>query len=90
MKTYQELREETAGLAAQNERLVASLHKAREQIMQLREDLERIADPPNPYAIFLERLDGSTINILHNGRKLRIVAAPSVDLDALHLSLIHI
>lgn len=84
MKTYQELREETAGLAAQNERLVASLHKAREQIMRLREDLERIADPPNPYAIFLERLDGSTINILHNGRKLRIVAAPSVDLDALH------
>ncbi|CAM4105448.1 proteasome ATPase [Helcobacillus massiliensis] len=79
MKTYQELSTELNGLAKQNERLVASLTKAREQILDLRSDLERMADPPNPYATFLQVADGTTVDVLHNGRKLRIATSPEVD-----------
>ena len=94
MKTYQELNEELSKLARSNDQLVTSLAKAREQIVQLRSDLESLADPPSSFGAFVERVGENQIDILHNGRKLRVLVAPEVDVDALmksqELSLIHI
>lgn len=83
MKTYAEMTAELEKLATHNERLVGGLRAAREQIVQLKSDLERVGDPPNSYATFLRRCEGSTIDVLHNGRRLRVATAASLDLDAL-------
>ncbi len=84
VKTYAEMSAELQGLAAQNDRLTASLRAARSQIVQLKADLERVGDPPNSYATFLRRSEGTTVDVLHNGRRLRISTDASLNLDALH------
>ena len=83
MKTYAEMTAELEKLAAHNERLVSGLRSARAQIVELKNDLERVGDPPNSYATFLRRCEGTTIDVLHNGRRLRVATAASLDLDAL-------
>lgn len=83
MKTYQDLSTELEKYAEQNDRLVAGLRSARAQIVELKSDLERISDPPNSYATFLARAEGTTIDVLHNGRRLRIATSPELALDTL-------
>ncbi|SLM88983.1 proteasome ATPase [Brachybacterium nesterenkovii] len=83
MKTYQDMATELEKLAAQNDRLVTSLRAARAQIVQMKSDLERIGDPPNSYATFLRRAEGTTVDVLHNGRRLRLATSADLDLEAL-------
>ncbi|WP_246956205.1 proteasome ATPase [Brachybacterium sp. Marseille-Q7125] len=83
MKTYAEMTAELEQLAAHNDRLISSLRSARTQIVELKADLERVGDPPNSYATFLRRCEGTTIDVLHNGRRLRVATAAQLDLEAL-------
>ncbi|MDQ1464876.1 MAG: proteasome-associated ATPase, partial [Actinomycetota bacterium] len=41
-----------AGVTGQNERLVGTLKEAREQIIALREEVDRLAQPPSGYGVF--------------------------------------
>jgi proteasome-associated ATPase len=72
-----------AGVTGQNERLVATLKEAREQIIALREEVDRLAQPPSGYGVFLSRHDDDTIDIFTGGRKLRVTVSPNVELDDL-------
>ena len=42
-----------AGVVNQNERLVGTLKEAREQIVALKEEVDRLAQPPSGYGYFL-------------------------------------
>ncbi|TDC73128.1 proteasome ATPase [Actinomadura sp. 7K507] len=80
------LHEAQANLAAvtgQNERLVATLKEAREQIVALKEEVDRLAQPPSGFGVFLEGRDDGTIDIFTGGRKLRVNVSPAVDVDEL-------
>ncbi|WP_242910335.1 proteasome ATPase [Actinomadura terrae] len=80
------LHEAQANLAAvtgQNERLVATLKEAREQIVALKEEVDRLAQPPSGYGVFLEARDDGTVDIFTGGRKLRVNVSPAVDVDEL-------
>jgi proteasome-associated ATPase len=80
------LHEAQANLAAvtgQNERLVATLKEAREQIIALKEEVDRLAQPPSGFGIFLEARDDGTVDIFTGGRKLRVTVSPSVEVDDL-------
>jgi proteasome-associated ATPase len=80
------LHEAQANLAAvtgQNERLVATLKEAREQIIALKEEVDRLAQPPSGYGIFLEARDDGTVDIFTGGRKLRVTVSPSVEVEDL-------
>ncbi|MFG2090088.1 MULTISPECIES: proteasome ATPase [unclassified Spirillospora] len=80
------LHEAQANLAAvtgQNERLVATLKEAREQIVALKEEVDRLAQPPSGFGVFLEARDDGTIDIFTGGRKLRVNVSPAVDVDDL-------
>jgi proteasome-associated ATPase len=80
------LHEAQANLAAvtgQNERLVATLKEAREQIIALKEEVDRLAQPPSGFGIFLEARDDGTVDIFTGGRKLRVTVSPSVEVDEL-------
>ncbi|MEU6538824.1 proteasome ATPase [Streptomyces sp. NPDC047000] len=78
-----ELQTNLAGVSAQNERLAGTLREARDQIVALKEEVDRLAQPPAGFGVFLEGNDDGTADIFTGGRKLRVNVSPSVDLDGL-------
>jgi proteasome-associated ATPase len=72
-----------ANVTAQNERLAATLREAREQIVTLKEEVDRLAQPPAGFGIFIQRCDDDTVDVYTGGRKLRVTVSPSIDLDEL-------
>jgi len=72
-----------AAVTAQNERLAATLRDAREQILRLREEVDRLAQPPAGFGTFLSTNEDGTIDVFTGGRKLRVTVSPAVDVDAL-------
>ena len=66
-------------LVGQNEKLVATLHEARDQVIALKEEVDKLAQPPSGYGVFLEAHDDDTVDIFTQGRKLRVTVSPSVD-----------
>ncbi|WP_343238191.1 proteasome ATPase [Streptomyces sp. SID13031] len=74
-----------SSVTAQNERLADTLREAREKIIALKEEVDRLAQPPSGFGTFLGRNDDDTLDVFTGGRKLRVAASPSVDLDGLRL-----
>ncbi len=72
-----------AAVTAQNERLAQTLREARDQIMTLKEEVDRLAQPPAGFGTFLTRNEDDSIDVFTGGRKLRVNVSPSVDLDDL-------
>ena len=72
-----------AAVTSQNERLAQTLREARDQIMKLKEEVDRLAQPPAGFGTFLSRNDDDSIDVFTGGRKLRVNVSPSVDLDHL-------
>ncbi len=72
-----------AAVTAQNERLAQTLREARDQIMTLKEEVDRLAQPPAGFGTFLSRNDDDSIDVFTGGRKLRVNVSPSVDVQDL-------
>jgi proteasome-associated ATPase len=80
------LRETEASLTSvtsQNERLASTLREARDQIVALKEEVDRLAQPPSGFGIFLEAQEDSTADVFTGGRKMRVNVSPNVDLEGL-------
>ena len=77
------LQAELAAASAQNQRLVATLREARDQIVALKEEVDRLAEPPSGYGVFLERHDDGSVDVFTAGRKMRVIVSPDVDASAL-------
>jgi len=78
------LESELSATQAQNRRLASTLREAREQIITLKEEVDRLAQPPSGYGVYLQTHDDGTVDVMANGRKLRIAVSPDVTLDDLH------
>lgn len=78
-----ELQTNLAGVSAQNERLANTLREARDQIVALKEEVDRLAQPPAGFGVFLQANEDGTSDIFTGGRKLRVNVSPSVELDDL-------
>nr|WP_183098374.1 proteasome ATPase [Nocardioides pelophilus] len=72
-----------AAVTAQNERLAGTLREARDQIMKLKEEVDRLAQPPAGFGTFLQRNEDDSVDVHTGGRKLRVSVSPNVDLDQL-------
>ncbi len=72
-----------AAVTSQNERLAQTLREARDQIMKLKEEVDRLAQPPAGFGTFLQRNDDDSIDVFTGGRKLRVHVSPNVDLESL-------
>jgi proteasome-associated ATPase len=77
------LESELAAAQAHNGRLVATLRDAREQIVALKSEVDRLAEPPGSYGVFLAHLDDGSLDVAVAGRKMRLVSTPDVDASAL-------
>ncbi len=72
-----------ASTTSQNERLSTTLRDARDQIVALKEEVDRLAQPPTGFGTFLQRNDDDTVDVFTGGRKLRVTVSPAVDRDEL-------
>ncbi|MET8894333.1 proteasome ATPase [Streptomyces albogriseolus] len=78
-----ELQTNLAGVSAQNERLASTLREARDQIVALKEEVDRLAQPPAGFGVFLVANEDGTADIFTGGRKLRVNVSPNVELEEL-------
>jgi proteasome-associated ATPase len=77
------LRAQVAQLGSQNERLAGTLRDAREQIIQLKAEVDRLAQPPNTFGVYVGPAEEGTVEVISSGRKMRVSVSPSIDLDEL-------
>src|SRR5688500_4991529 len=68
-----------AFLSERNDKLAGTLRDAREQLVTLKEEVDRLGQPPSGYGIFLNRHDDGTVDIFTGGRKLRVTVSPNVE-----------
>lgn len=62
---------------------MATLKEARSQIVTLKEEIDRLAQPPSGYGVFLTRHEDGTVDVFTGGRKLRVAVSPSLEVDEL-------
>jgi len=74
-----ETKGQLAQALSQNERLAATLREAREQILALKEEVEKLTAPPSGFGSFVNVNEDGTINITSGGRKLRVNVHPDID-----------
>jgi proteasome-associated ATPase len=78
-----EMRGELAATNAQNRRMADTLREARDQIVSLKEEVDRLAEPPAGYGVFVKLNDDGSLDVLSQGRKLRVIASSTVDASSL-------
>src|SRR6478736_4043163 len=76
-------RQDARTTAANNERLAATLREARDQIVSLKSEVDRLAQPPASFGVFLAAQEEHTADIYTSGRKMRVSVSPDVDVEAL-------
>ena len=65
-------------LSARNEKLTETLKEARGQLIALREEVDRLAQPPSGYGVFLARYPDETVDVFTSGRRMRVAVSPAV------------
>jgi proteasome-associated ATPase len=78
-----EIKSQLSGALAQNTRLADTLREAREQIVALKQQVEKLAAPPSGFGVFLAVHDDDVVEIFTQGRKLRVNVSPEVDVTSL-------
>jgi proteasome-associated ATPase len=80
------LREAEANVASstgQNERLAGTLREARDQIVALKEEVDRLAQPPSGFGVFLEAAEDGSADVFTGGRKMRVSVSPGIEVSEL-------
>jgi proteasome-associated ATPase len=72
-----------AFLSERNDKLAGTLRDAREQLVSLKEEVDRLGQPPSGYGIFLSRHEDDTVDVFTGGRKLRVSVSPNVEVETL-------
>jgi len=82
VRTLEERLLETKGQLAQavsqNEKLTYTLREAREHIAALRDEVEKLTQPPSAYGTLLGRNDDGTVDVFSGGRKMRVAVHPDL------------
>ncbi|HZD80759.1 MAG TPA: proteasome ATPase [Actinomycetota bacterium] len=68
----------------QNEKLAGALAAERDRIESLREEVEKLSQPPATFGVYLSRNDDGSVDVFTAGRKMRVNVAPELDLVQLH------
>ncbi len=74
-----DLESRLATTTAQNDRLVHTLREARDQIVALKEEVDRLAQPPTGFGTFLQLNGDGSVDVFTGGRKLRVNVSPAVE-----------
>ena len=87
VRTLEERLLETKGQLAkavsQNEKLTYTLREAREHISALRDEVDKLTQPPSAYGTLLGRNDDGTVDVFSGGRKMRVTLHPEIESEEL-------
>ncbi|MCZ7533173.1 MAG: proteasome ATPase [Acidimicrobiia bacterium] len=78
-----DVRNQLAQSQGQNEKLSLVLRETREQLALLRDEVEKLTAPPNPFGTVLQLNADGTVDITSSGRKLRVAVEPTVEIKEL-------
>ncbi|MEE6177680.1 proteasome ATPase [Mycobacterium sp. 050134] len=70
-------------LAARNSKLMDTLKEARQQLLALREEVDRLGQPPSGYGVLLSTHEDDTVDVFTSGRKMRLTCSPNIDVSVL-------
>ncbi len=76
-----ETKGQLAHAVSQNEKLSYTLREARDHIASLREEVEKLTQPPSAYGVIVGKNDDGTVDVLTSGRKMRVSLHPDIDHD---------
>jgi proteasome-associated ATPase len=62
-----------------NEKLTITIQQTRDQIAALRDEVEKLTQPPAVYGTFIDFNDDGTVDIFASGRKMRVALHPGLD-----------
>ena len=80
-----ETKGQLAQKTAQNEKLSYTLREAREHIASLRDEVDKLTQPPNAYGIVVGKNSDGTIDVLASGRKMKVQLHPDIEHELLDL-----
>ncbi|HXD96200.1 MAG TPA: proteasome ATPase [Candidatus Acidoferrum sp.] len=69
--------------ASREELLAAALREARDEIAALREEVDKLCAPPSTYGVYLSTNEDGTVNILSQGRKVKVNTHPTIKVETL-------
>jgi proteasome-associated ATPase len=69
---------------AQRDRLTVALREMREQVEILREEVAKLSAPPSAYGVLVDINDDESVDVISNGRKMRVTLGPSIDIEHVH------
>ncbi|GAA3966971.1 proteasome ATPase [Gordonia caeni] len=81
--TPPELTERVEQLTKRNEKLLGTLKEARQQLLALREEVDRLGQPPSGFGVLIDICDAETVDVFTSGRKMRLTVSPNVDTEEL-------
>ena len=84
-RELQRTRERLDRAVAQNDKIAQLLEEAREQLGVLREEVEKLTQPPNNFGTVLQVNSDGTVDVLTGNRKLRVNAQPNVEVKLLQV-----
>src|SRR6476660_9821775 len=70
-------------LAARNSKLMETLKEARQQLLALREEVDRLGQPPSGYGVLLLAHEDDTVDVFTSGRKMRLTCSPNIEVSEL-------
>ncbi|QIS04614.1 proteasome ATPase [Nocardia brasiliensis] len=74
-----ELEARIDSLTIRNTKLMDTLKEARQQLVALREEVDRLGQPPSGYGILIGVYDDQTVDVFTSGRKMRLTCSPNID-----------
>ena len=72
-----------ADAVRQNDKLWHAPREARNEITQLRAEVDKLSAPPSTYGVYLSAHDNDTVDILAQGRKVRVGLHPAIEAESL-------
>src|SRR6476646_2085416 len=70
-------------LSERNEKLVVTLRDARAQLLQLKEEVDRLAQPPSGYGVYVSAGPDGSVEVFTGGRRMRLAVSPTVEVESL-------
>jgi proteasome-associated ATPase len=74
-----ESRNDLTRALAQNEKLASTLKAERDKIEGLREEVEKLSQPPASFGVYLGTNDDGSVDVFTAGRKMRVNVAPELE-----------
>ncbi|QDQ97383.1 proteasome ATPase [Tomitella fengzijianii] len=72
-----------AALTTRNTKLAELLKEARTQLVALREEVDRLGQPPSGFGVLIASVDDETADVFTSGRRMRLTLSPNLDVSSL-------